>query len=110
MPTQKELTSAEIGYYGERHVANWLAANGYTCHQNTQLPGCTDVDAVGSQKSLFVQVKTAISPNSPASLTAQERTGIVNRANNNNREAWLAQVSITKDGALIGGVTWTKLN
>jgi len=109
-PLYKELTAAEIGNYGERHVTNWLSAKGFRCYQNTQQPGCTDIDAKGNPTCLFVQVKTAIYPSLPASLSADERTAIVRRANNNNREAWLAQVSVSKDGNLIGEITWTKLN
>jgi hypothetical protein len=110
MQTRKALTAAEIGYSGERHATAWLTANGYACYQNTQLPGSTDIDATGSNKSLYVQVKTAVSPNWIAGLSAEEKNAIVARANRNNREAWLAQVTIDADGNLIGEITWTKLN
>jgi Holliday junction resolvase-like predicted endonuclease len=110
MQTKKTLTAAEIGYYGERHATAWLTANGYSCYQNTQLPGSTDIDATSSKASLYVQVKTAVSPNSPAELSADERKAIVARANRNNRQAWLAQVTIDENGDLIGKITWTKLN
>lgn len=110
MTAQKPPTASEIGTCGERHVANWLTAKGFSCYTNTQQPGSTDIDARARDKSLFVQVKTAINPSSPASLSSDERRGIVNRANYNNREAWLAQVSINRNGQLIGDITWTKLN
>jgi Holliday junction resolvase-like predicted endonuclease len=110
MQTKKTLTAGEIGYYGERHATAWLTANGYTCVQNTQQPGATDIDATSSNASLYVQVKTAVSPSSPSTLSADERTAIVARANRNRREAWLAQVTVDADGNLIGKITWTRLN
>ena len=110
MATKKQLTAAEIGNYGEQHATAWLRDNGYACYQNTQQPGSTDIDAKRQTKSLYVQVKTAVSPNLPATLSADEKNAIVARANNNSREAWLAQVTIDEDGKLIGKITWTQLN
>lgn len=106
----KEMTSAEIGNIGERYVTAWLRAKGYTCYRNTQLPGATDIEATGYDKSLLVQVKTAVSPNSPAYLTAEELNGIVSRANRSRKEAWLARVTINDEGNLLGDIKWTKLN
>lgn len=109
MPTKKELTAAEIGYYGELHATAYLRANGFACHRNTQQPGSTDIDATGPYRSLYVQVKTAVYPNSPASLSSDEKNGIIARAIRNKREAWLAQVTIGDSGNLIGEIIWKQL-
>ncbi len=112
----KEMTVAEIGGIGERHVTAALQALGFSCYRNTQLPGSTDIEAKQKDSSgnnikiLLVQVKTALTPNSPADLSPDEKQGIVSRANRNNGEAWLGQVRISSDGDLVGKITWAKLN
>jgi hypothetical protein len=110
------MTPAEIGNYGEQYATAFLTSKGFTCVQNTQLPGATDIqatitDAYGNvTKALLVQVKTAIAPNAPAALSAEDKRSIVARASVYNAEAWLAQVSIDKNGNKLGEITWTKLN
>jgi hypothetical protein len=104
------LTAADIGIAGERHATSWLRANGWQCYRNTQLPGMTDIEATGATRSLLVQVKTAVYPNTAAYLTANEKNAIVARANRNGKEAWLAQLQINREGSLVGNISWTKLN
>jgi hypothetical protein len=110
------MTSAEIGNYGERYATAWLQSKGFSCYRNTQLPGSTDIEATIKDvygkvtKGLLVQVKTAVSPNSPGYLTADEKKGIVARANRNSYEAWSAQVSIDSSGNQLGEIKWAKLN
>jgi len=105
------MTSAEIGNYGERYVTNWLEAQGYLCHRNTQLPGSTDIETAEDQTpSLLVQVKTAVAPSSPAWLSDEGKKAIVARANRSQKQAWLAQVSINAYGQQVGEIKWTRLN
>lgn len=104
------MTAAEVGAIGEKYVTAWLGSKGYSCYRNTQLPGSTDIEANGSPNKLLVQVKTAVFPNSAASLSADEQKNIVARANQNVREAWLAQLEINADGAQRGEIRWSKLN
>ena len=103
------LTSAEVGTTGEKHATAELRAKGWTCYRNTQLPGATDIEATGGTPALLVQVKTAVYPNLPADLSAEEKTAIVSRANRNGKDAWLAQLQINREGALVGSISWTKL-
>lgn len=104
------LTAAEIGTAGEMHTTSWLRGKGWRCYRNTQLPGATDIEATSGAKSILVQVKTAVYPNSPADLSADEKRAIVVRANRLGIEAWLAQLQVNREGAMLGGITWTKLN
>jgi hypothetical protein len=103
------LTAAQIGTIGEIHTTNWLKARNYSCYRNTQLPGATDIEANGNPTSLLVQVKTAIWPNLPASLSTEEIQAIVARAKRTGRQAWVARLQINNEGALIGDIAWTRL-
>src|SRR5260370_7255839 len=71
------LTAAQIGNIGEIYVTRWLQGMNYACHQNTQLPGSTDIEATGVVNKLLVQVKTAVYPNSPAFLSSEAKKAIV---------------------------------
>jgi len=104
------MESGNIGNIGERHATAWLANNGFRCHRNTQLPGSTDIEAVGNSKSLLVQVKTGMSPNDAPYISAEERRNIIARANRLGREAWCARVQINFRGELVGQIQWEKLN
>ena len=104
------MKPADIGNLGERYVTAWLNENGYQCYRNTQLPGSTDIEAIRRDKSLLVQVKTAVFPNLPAGLAADEKKAIVARAVRNQKEAWLAKAQVNDDGALLGEIAWVKLN
>lgn len=104
------ISPAQIGSIGEKHATAWLSGQGFTCYRNTQLPGCTDIECSAGNKSLLVQVKTAIHPESPAYLSAEEKNAIVSRANRNGSEAWLARLQINEKGALVGKIMWSKLN
>jgi hypothetical protein len=111
----EEMTAAEIGSIGERHATAALQAQGWSCYRNTQLPGSTDIEATTTDgrgtviKRLLVQVKTAVTPNAPADLTADDKRAIISRANRNNAEAWLAQVKIDSSGGSLG-IAWTRLS
>jgi hypothetical protein len=92
---------------GERHTEERLVRIGYQCNRNTLLPGSTEIDALGINNKLLVQVKTAVFPNEAADLSQQEKSGITSRASLLGREAWLARVQIDSRGALIH-IRWTK--
>jgi flagellar hook protein FlgE len=101
------MDSAQIGQYGEQHVAARLRSNGYTTNQNTRLPGSTDIEADGKE-SILVQVKTAVSPNQPSYPSSDEIRNIKSRASNSNRTAYVAQVMIDSSGNLVGEIKWSK--
>lgn len=102
------MDAAQIGNYGEQHVASWLRLKGYTVNQNTRLPGSTDIEADG-QERILVQVKTAVSPNEPSYPSADEIRNIKSRASNINRTAYAAQVTIDSSANLVGEIRWSKL-
>jgi hypothetical protein len=107
------MESGHIGGYGERHAAACLAEQGWSCHRNTQQPGATDIMGTatsnGATVRVLVQVKTAVVPNQPAGLSADERRAITARAANLNGFAWLAQVQINAQGQLVGQIHWSRV-
>jgi len=104
-------TALEIGQAGERVVVDWLKTKGYKIDRwDTQSPGSTDIEASASSKRLLVQVKSALAPNLPASLSDSEKKGITSRAASVSAQAWLAQVQLDGRLAPVGEIKWTKLN
>lgn len=116
----KNYTSSEIGSIGEKAAVDWLRNNGFTVSNwNTQGAGSTDIEACIKQlngvlkPALLVQVKTAIFPNSPVSVSLAELQKITTRANNLCVEAWEAKVQLGQSFAGLfrtGEIQWRKLN
>lgn len=99
----------QIGQAGERIVAAWLATKGYRTNVDTKLPGSTDIEASGTNTSLLVQVKTAVSPNMAATLSSEELRNIKSRAASLGWEAWEARVQLDLKLKLASEILWRKL-
>lgn len=104
MPTQ-----VEIGQAGERIVARELAGKGYQTNIDTKAPGSTDIEARATTASLLVQVKAAMAPNTPASLSSGEESNIKSRASKLRWQAWEARVQVDAKLAAAGAVAWRQL-
>jgi len=102
------VTPAQIGKIGEHHVATWFQLNGYTVTLNARLPGSTDIEADG-RAAILVQVKTAVHPEEPADLSADELRNIRSRAADARRTAYMAKVTINASGGLVRDIRWTRL-
>jgi len=105
MPTQ-----VEIGQAGEHIVARELAAKGYRTNVDTRAPGSTDIEARSQQANLLVQVKTAMSPGTPAAMSTDEERNIKSRAQRLRFQAWEARVQIGSRLNQVGETSWRKLN
>ena len=104
------MSSVDIGSIGERIVAQELVSKGYRTNVDTKLPGSTDIEAKSSAANLLVQVKTAVSPNQPASLSSDEERNIKARATKISYQAWEAKVQLNESYKLIGKIVWRKLS
>jgi len=102
-------TAVEIGSKGEHLVAAWLNGRGYMTNVDTKAPGSTDIEANGPA-SILVQVKTAVLPNTPVSLSSDELRNIKSRATNTKREAWEARVQVDEKLNQVGEIQWKKLS
>jgi len=108
--TPKELTSKEIGDFGEQHAADELRGMGYSTNVDTKQPGSTDIEANGARAdgtklSLLVQVKTTVHPGVPEEPWPDEIRNIKSRAGNTNRTAFIALVTIDPAGKFMR-MTW----
>ncbi len=102
-------TQVEIGQAGERIVAEWLSKKGYHTDIDTRAPGSTDIEARGRTKSLLVQVKAAVQPNKPVSLSSEEERNITSRATRLGYGAYEAEVQIDDKLQLVGEIQWRDL-
>jgi len=103
-------TQAEVGRAGEHAAARVLGDKGYQTNIDTKAPGSTDIEARGTNVSLLVQVKTAMTPGLPAGISEDEERNIKSRAARLGWEAWEAKVQVDSRLALVGQITWRKLN
>ena len=83
-------TTTQTGNVGERLVALWLAEHGYSTNIDTKAPGSSDIEAGGNTKSLLIQVKSAVQPSVPDTLSTDEVRNITSRAARLGFEAWEA--------------------
>lgn len=104
-------TPFEIGQAGERIVVLWLKEAGYTIKRwDTESPGATDIEAETSEgRVLLVQVKSAVHPNRPPSLSRNEYRRIESRAMRSKADAWEARVQLNASLELMGEIQWRRL-
>ena len=104
------MTTVEIGNAGESLVSQDLKQRGYTnIVQDTFQPGAVDVKADHTKGNVLIQVKTSVSPGQPADLSTEEKTKIKQRALNNKRTAYSAQLQINNSKQLVGQIKYTPL-
>ena len=87
-------TTSAVGNVEERLVSYWLADSGYSTNIDTKAPDSTIIEGRGNSKSLLVQVKSAVQPNIPSSLTPEEVGRIISRAASFGFEPWEARVQL----------------
>jgi len=102
--------SQDVGRAGERAAVDKLKSLGWTITRwDTSSPGSTDIEAQSGSKRILVQVKSAVPPNEPPLLSAQEEANIKSRATRIGAEAWEAKVWLDNYLNPIR-IEWRKLN
>ncbi|HUI30181.1 MAG TPA: hypothetical protein VLX91_08180 [Candidatus Acidoferrales bacterium] len=102
-------TSVEIGTAGESAAITELKSqNVIITKWDTKAPGSTDIEATKDGKKILVQVKSAVSPEEPAALSADEERNIKSRATRIGGIAFEAKVSLDKS-LRATNISWRKL-
>jgi len=104
------ITPADIAEYGERHVLDWLTSTGYHCHATKPHHGASDIEARGEEDNLFVHVMAALEGHEVPELSTTDRGRVLSKAMTLGYDAWLAQLHVDTEGALIGDIQWSQLN
>ena len=103
-------TATDIGQEGEAAVVRSLGAGGWTISNwDTQGAGATDIVAHKNGSGILVQVKTALSPNLPASPGPLESALIRARAARNGYTPWLAQVVLSPLGLAAPRIQYNRI-
>jgi hypothetical protein len=102
-------TTTEIGSAGERIVANALMDMRYQTNVDTRLPGSTDIEAIQNGRKLLVQVKAAVWPSTPSSLSSEEKNNTESRATRLGCEPWEAKVQLDTSLRVVGNIEWRNL-
>ena len=103
-------TSADIVRIGEQIIATHLVEEEYRTNIDTKSPDYPYIEALGFTKNLLVQVKTAVSPNEPDSLSIDEERNIKSRAAEISYEAWEAKVQLDDKNISRGQPFFRKLS
>ena len=102
-------TQVQTGQAGEAAAVAALKSEGWTITSwNTQAPGSTDIEAASGSKKLLVQVKSAVAPQSPGSLSSDEERNIKSRASRIGADAYEARVTLDQN-LVATQVDWRKL-
>jgi hypothetical protein len=99
----------DIGSAGERIVEKHLRQRSYATSIDLRKTGSTIIRALGRLTKLLVEVRTAVSPDAPTSLSADDVKKITSLAAKIGYEAWEARVQIDSDGGQLGKIIWTRL-
>lgn len=104
------MTQADIAESGEKHVEEWLVANGYRCTAGKPHHGASDIEARSEEENLLVHVMTSLAPAAVPEITTSDRGHVITRAMTHGLDAWLAQVQVGLRGELVGEIQWVQLN
>ncbi len=73
------------------------------------VPSPIDIIAIHNDKKLFVSMAPTIHPNQPQEMKGELRDHLVNMANENQADAYLAKVILNQDMESINRMSWKKL-
>ena len=106
----QELSLAEIGIAGEKHIESWLKGNGFTNLKKHSIDGeKTEIEADGKIENILVHILPFPANNPASRLNDDERTRFIIRAAKMHRVAYLASLGIDEEKELAGEITWEKL-
>jgi hypothetical protein len=102
-------THADVGHTGEHIVTNWLSEKGYVTHLLSKGPDAIDIEAQGQISKLLVQVRSAIEPELPKSLSNNDEIRIKSHAVALGYIPWEAKIQLDNELRMIGKIQWRRL-
>ncbi len=103
------ISADTIGRIGESWVVSHLAKLEFTIKHDTKLQGPADIEAIKPEHHLLIQVKTALEPNEPADLTAEDAASLQVRAKALSAIPLLAQLVVNKKGQRVGPIRFSEV-
>jgi hypothetical protein len=101
------MSSADIRLIGKRYVVDWLESMEFEIVDwGDEDPEALDVEAEHSDSHVIVRVKTAVEPDEPRELSADEVRDLMSRASEKKAVAWEAKVRLDADRLLKGEISW----
>jgi hypothetical protein len=102
-------TPMDIGTKGEHIVSHWLTEKGYRTHLIAKGPDVTGIEAQGHVGKLLIQVRSAVLPDLPKSLSNYDEHRVKSQASELGYIPWEAKVQLDDDLRIIGKIKWRKL-
>lgn len=101
----------EIKLTGEKHVAQWLAENGYSnILKETIQTDEHGIKATGSIENILVIVRAFLHPHRPFKLSDYEVDQLTRRATKQKLIAYAAYVVLDNRGNLMEEINWERLS
>jgi hypothetical protein len=99
--------STDIGLIGKRYVVDWLESIEFEIVDwDDEDPEAMDIEAEHSDSHVIVRVKTAVEPDEPEDLSADEVRDLMSKASRKKAVAWEAKVRLDTDHILKGEISW----
>jgi hypothetical protein len=101
------MSSTDVRLIGKRYVVDWLESIRFEIVDwDDEDPEASDIEAEHSEAHVIVRVKTAVEPDEPEDLSAEEVRGLMSRASSKKAVAWEAKVRLDADRILKGEISW----
>jgi hypothetical protein len=103
------MDNTRVARSGEEHAARQLKDWGFTVKIHSRHPNSSDLEAGFPNKTgILVQVKTALCPEEPEAIPAEELVSLKCRAVTARKEAWYARVQVDTEGRLTKPIKWVR--
>lgn len=101
------MSSTDVRLIGMRYVVGWLESIRFEIVDwDEDDPEALDIEAEHSEAHVIVGVKTAVEPEQPEDLSANEVRDLLSKASEKKATAWEAKVQLDSNRVLKGEISW----